>query len=93
MSAYKTRQRRITHAGREFHFVSCEGQRANPARGDAEVPPTWCLMSSGKRWTVMPEVIDADEVQVEEQLRAWLEANITPPPEGAIHEGDPGNAR
>jgi hypothetical protein len=93
MSTYKTTQRRLTHHGREFHFVSCEGQRANPARGHAEVAPTWCLMSAGKRWTVMPEIVGQEEAELDRQLLAWLDENILPQPVELMHVGDPGNAR
>lgn len=79
MSAYKTEQRRLTHQGREFHFVSCEGQRANVSRGHQEIAATWCLMSAGKRWTVMPQLPDQLEAEVDRQLVAWLEEHVTAP--------------
>ena len=93
MSTYKTRQRRLTPHGREFPFVTCEGQRANPSRNHPEVAPTWALMSAGKRWTVMPEVAGQEEAEIDRQLLAWLEEHILPQPAGAIHQGDPGDAR
>lgn len=79
MTTYKTNQRRLTRQGREFHFVSTEGVRANPARGIEEEGPMWCLMSAGKRWPVMPEVPGADEAAVDAQLLDWIDANMTAP--------------
>lgn len=76
MSAYKTDQRRLLHRGREFHFVSYEGQHANPARGIEETPANWCLMIAGKRWEVMPQVAEQEPGELEEQLHAWLDENL-----------------
>jgi hypothetical protein len=76
MSAYRVQQRRLTHRGREFHFVSYEGQPANPARDVPEQPPTWFLMQGGKRWPVMPEQPEQDEEAVDRDLVLWLEAHV-----------------
>ena len=43
MSSFKLEQRRLTLRGTEFHFVSYEGQLANPARHQAATSPTWFL--------------------------------------------------
>lgn len=80
MSGYKTNQRRVTHRGREFHFVSYEGVAANPRLGNAASPPTWYLMTAGKRWEVMPQVPDQTEADLDRQLHAWLDAHV-------FHEG------
>ncbi len=93
MSAYKTQQRRLTHRGREFHFVTCEGQRANPAKGLEEVGPMWALMAAGKRWDVMAELGDEPEAETDRRLLEWLRAHITPRPAEAVHQGDPANGR
>lgn len=93
MSAYKTLQRRLTHAGREYHFVTCEGQRANPSRGHPEVPPTWALMAAGKRWTVMPELADQDESEIDRQLLAWLGEHVGNEPGIVADRGDPASGR
>lgn len=93
MSAYKTQQRRITHRGREFHFVSCEGTKANPARGIEETGPTWSLMAAGKRWDVMPEMPDESEAETDRRLMEWLKAHIPARAAAVAHEGDPANGR
>lgn len=77
MKTYKTDQRHVAYDGREFHFVSYEGQRANTSRGHAEVPATWCLMSSGKRWEVMPQVENQDLGELDRELHAWLENHFS----------------
>ena len=39
MSTYKVDQRHLNHRGRLFHFVSYEGQPANPKKEEAAVEP------------------------------------------------------
>ena len=76
MSRHTVQQHRLTHRGREFHFVAYEAQPANPARGDEGAPPTWFLMSSGKRWNVMPIVSDQPEAERDKKLALWLDRNV-----------------
>ena len=101
MSAYKTDQRRIRRRGRDFHFVSYEGQRAVPERGVVESGPEWFLVTAGKRWAVAPQVDGQDEAAVDRALTRWLDAHVfsgeaevpspllTPPPPRA-RPGAPG---
>jgi hypothetical protein len=76
MSAYKIEQKRLQHRGREFHFVSYEGQLANPAKALAAVPPGWYLMQSGKRIPVMPQDRDQPAEAVEKVLIQWLDSHV-----------------
>lgn len=76
MSGYKTEQRRVVHRGREFHFVTYEGELANPARLRIAIEPAWFLMHAGKRWAVMPHQIGQETDTVERELTRWLDRNV-----------------
>lgn len=76
MAGYQPKQRFITHRGREFHFVSYEGTRADPRRNVAATPPTWFLLSAGKRWAATPQIADQCDSDLDAELIAWLEANV-----------------
>lgn len=76
MAAYQNKQRYVIHRGREFHFVSYEGTRADPRRNVDATPPTWFLLSAGKRWAVMPHVADQPDDDVDAALVAWLESAV-----------------
>ena len=76
MSRHTVQQHRLTHRGREFHFVAYEAQPGNPARGEEGMPPTWFLMSSGKRWNVMPIISDQPEAERDKKLALWLDRNV-----------------
>jgi hypothetical protein len=75
MSVYKVEQHRVTHRGRDFHFVSYEPRPADQRRGVPAVPAMWYLMQEGKRWPVMPQEPGLPLEAVERALRAWLETN------------------
>jgi hypothetical protein len=94
MSTYKTDQQHVLHRGRDFHFVSYEGQRADAARDQGETPPTWFLMGAGKRWAVMPQTIGLTPVDLHARLVQWLDENVftqveVPPPPPRIRRSDP----
>lgn len=76
MSSYKTAQRRLQHRGREFHFVSYEGQTADPRREKEATPATWFLMHAGKRWAVAPQDTDLGADELDEFLAVWLDENV-----------------
>lgn len=76
MSSYKPEQRRLTHRGRQFHFVSYEGQAANTARQVPATEPTWFMMSSGKRWAVMPHQPGQEGDELDRLLTQWLETHV-----------------
>jgi hypothetical protein len=76
MGKYTVEQHRITHRGREFHFVSYEGQPANEKRKQPAVEPAWFLMNSGKRWQVMPHQPGQDDAELERKFTEWLETNV-----------------
>jgi hypothetical protein len=76
MSSYKPEQRRLTHRGRQFHFVSYEGQPGNVARQVPATVPTWFMMSSGKRWAVMPQQPGQEGEELDRLFAEWLEANV-----------------
>ncbi len=84
MSSYKVEQHRVSHHGRDFHFVSYDGQPGNTRRGEPATPPMWYLMVAGKRWPVMPQVIGQAHAEVERELIAWLAS------EGLIPDGPSG---
>jgi hypothetical protein len=73
MGGYKVEQRRLFYQGREFHFVSYEGSRANPGRGQPETPPTWFLMSGGRRLAVMPQRAGQEPEELDRCLLEWLQ--------------------
>ncbi|MGQ0646389.1 MAG: hypothetical protein ACT4P7_02390 [Gemmatimonadaceae bacterium] len=72
MAAYKTRQRFLRYRKTEYHFVSYEGQAANPKKALLATPPTWYLMKAGKRWAVMEEVPGMPEAELDKLLIEWL---------------------
>lgn len=76
MATYQPRQRYVWHRGREFHFVSYEGTRADPRRNLVATPPTWFLLSAGKRWAALPQLPDQGDQELDAELIAWLEANV-----------------
>ena len=76
MSRYKNEQHSLSHNGRTFHFISYEGQTAGP-KGLAATPPSWFLVSAGKRWMVMPQVPDQSEEDLNRLLTEWLDVNVT----------------
>ena len=76
LSSYKVEQRRLTHRGREFHFVSYEPQVANERRGEPAVPAMWYLMIEGRRHRVMPHIKGQDLDELDQQLLAWIDAEI-----------------
>jgi hypothetical protein len=67
VAAYKTEQRYLVYRGMECHFVSYEGQPANPKKSIEATPATWYLMKAGKRFAVM------EQISGHRQLLAWLE--------------------
>jgi hypothetical protein len=73
MSKTRTEQRRVTHRGRSFHFVSYEAEPANPARDKPGVIAAWFLMSAGKRWFALPHEPGQDPLELDRQLTQWLE--------------------
>lgn len=77
MGGYKVEQRRLFFRGREFHFVSYEGSRANPNRGQPETPPTWFLMSAGRRLQVMPQMEGQEAEDLDRCLLDWLKTVLS----------------
>lgn len=76
MSSYKNFQVRLLRRGRVFHFVSYEARLPNPRTGDPGLPPTWFLMSAGKRWPVCAHVVDQDPQEVIATLSRWLDQQV-----------------
>ena len=52
--------------------MSYEGRNANPARKQEAIDDAWFLMSSGRRWEVMPHRVGDDAEDVDRRLVAWL---------------------
>ncbi|UCG88690.1 MAG: hypothetical protein JSW71_09185 [Gemmatimonadota bacterium] len=75
-SRYRVEQRRIKHRGREFRFVSYEGQTANIARGIPATEPAWFLVTDGYRWEAMTQQADQELDELDRMLREWLEACV-----------------
>jgi hypothetical protein len=76
VSKERIEQRRLTHRGRQFHFVSYEGLPANPARLQPATGPAWYLMSAGKRWAVMPHEPALESADVDRLLIEWLDTHV-----------------
>jgi hypothetical protein len=76
MGKYTVEQHRISHRGREFHFVSYEGQPANEKRKQPAIAPAWFLMNAGKRWEVAPHEPGQDGDVLERLFTEWLETNV-----------------
>ena len=76
VSQHKVEQRRLTHRGRVFHFVSYEAVPANERRGELAVPPMWHLMNEGKRRPVMPHVAGQDPLDLDAALLRWVEERV-----------------
>lgn len=76
MPKHAMEQRRLAYRGREFHFVSYEGQPANPRRNEPATEAAWWLMSAGKRWEVTPWRPDQTEPELDRLFTEWLEANV-----------------
>ncbi len=98
MSSYRTQQHRLVHRGQAFHLVSYAGQPADETRHRAEVPPSWYLMLSGKRWMVCPEVAEATPDELDRGFRGWLDVHVfgdaaqewtQPPAEDALPPAGP----
>ena len=76
MTAFRTEQRYVFHRGREFHFVSYEGQPADVRKAIGATPPTWYLLNAGKRWAVVPLMADESADDIERRLIEWLDVNV-----------------
>jgi hypothetical protein len=76
MGSYKVEQRRLQHKGRQFHFVSYDGEPANPAKDLPGSDPSWFMMGSGKRWPAIPHQPGQDAEEVDKLLTVWLEENV-----------------
>ena len=76
MSSHKDEQRRLTHRGREFHFVSYEAQVANERRGQPAIPAMWYLMNEGKRRPVLPHVPGQEPIELDGALLRWVDEQV-----------------
>lgn len=76
VSSYKVEQRRLSHRGREFHFVSYDAQVANERRGVPALPPMWYLMNEGKRRPVLPYVQGQELVELDDALLRWVDEQV-----------------
>ncbi len=79
MSKYIVQQVRLTHRGREFHFVSYEGQPENRKANRPATDPAWFLMVAGRRWEVMPHQLEQEDQERNRLLAAWLEQRVFEP--------------
>lgn len=76
MSNHKVEQRRLSHRGREFHFVSYDAQIANERRGQAAIPAMWYLMNEGKRTPVLPHVPGQELFELDGALLRWVDEQV-----------------
>ncbi len=76
MAGFSNEQRRLTHRGKVFHFVSYDAQDAVPSRDQPAMPPTWYLLSSGNRWPAIPIQPDQPEAELDARLTEWLEVRV-----------------
>jgi hypothetical protein len=86
MSKFTVEQRRLTHRGAVFHFVSYDGHPGNPKREQPPTGPAWFLMREGRRWEVMPHEPGQDGEELDRQFVEWLDVHVfdieTPPKNG-----------
>jgi len=80
MNTYKTQQHHLVHRGRSFHFVSYEGQPADPKVELSGTPPAWFLIYGGKRWMAFPQVDDTAPAVLAGQFGEWLDARVCDAP-------------
>jgi hypothetical protein len=76
VSSHKVEQRRLSHRGREFHFVSYDAQIANERLGQAAVPAMWYLMNEGKRTPVLPHVPGQEVMELDLALLQWVDEQV-----------------
>jgi hypothetical protein len=76
LGSYRVEQRWIEYQGRALHFVSYDGQNANPSRGQLAAPPMWHLMASGTRWPVIQQIPGEDSASTDRRLLDWVKQNI-----------------
>jgi hypothetical protein len=76
VSSHKVEQRRLSHRGREFHFVSYDAQVANERRGQAAMPAMWYLMNEGKRTPVLPHVPGQELMELDGALLQWVDEQV-----------------
>jgi len=76
LGSYRCQQRQIIYRGKAYQFVSYEGLPADAARGHLASAPAWYLMSGGKRFEVMPQVLGQDEAELDQSLLGWLKETI-----------------
>ena len=76
MGAFRNEQRRLSHRGRDFHFVSYEARPANLARKEDAMPDTWYLVSTNNRWPAIPLLPDQPEPELIAALVLWLETSV-----------------
>jgi len=76
MSKFTVEQRRLTHRGAAFHFVSYDGQPGNVKRQQPPTDPAWFLMNEGRRWEVMPYQPGQEDEELERLFIAWLDVHV-----------------
>ena len=76
MSKFIVEQRRLTHRGTAFHFVSYDGQPGNPKREQPATEPAWFLMREGRRWEVMPHEPGQDNEELDRLFVEWLDVHV-----------------
>ena len=79
MGGFKNEQRRLTHRGKVFHFVSYEAQDGNAAKNLPAMPATWYLLSAGHRWPAIPLQEGHPEAETDAALAEWLESQVFTP--------------
>jgi hypothetical protein len=87
VAGFKPQQHHLSIRGRDFHFVSYEGQPADARKNLLAQPSMWYLMCEGRR---LPAIV-CEEGQsltaVDDALREWAEANAIGPAERAPSKG------
>lgn len=84
MGKFTVEQRRLTHRGTAFHFVSYEGQPGNPKREQPPTQPAWFLMREGRRWEVTPHEPGQEGEELDRLFVDWLDLHVfgtEPPPQ------------
>ncbi|MEO8140434.1 MAG: hypothetical protein ABI742_12350 [Gemmatimonadota bacterium] len=72
MTRLRVDQHRVFHRGREFHFVTYDGDADPENTGGAAM---WYLMSGLRRCEAIRQVPEQDEPTLDARLRRWLDTN------------------
>lgn len=79
MASLSHEQRRLSHRGRSFLFVSYDAEDARASKGIPARGPTWYLVSANNRWPAIPYLAGQPLPEVDALCIAWLEDVVFAP--------------